>query len=78
LQQTLEQYVDSLHHDGEYADHVCIQQFSNMTGLAIRIVHADDEDVLITPVVQSSTPAILSVGYLPNLQHYVSLEPKVQ
>ncbi|XP_060601750.1 uncharacterized protein LOC132754991 [Ruditapes philippinarum] len=57
--------------NGTYADHLCISVTSKVLSSTIQIIQADNPDV------REGTchTSVLVVGYLPELQHYVSLEP---
>jgi len=71
-------YLENMKRDGTYADHVTVQALSTMLNLNIHIIHANtDENVMIHPT--NSTPSVaITVGYLQNVQHYVSLERYVE
>ncbi|KAH3800974.1 hypothetical protein DPMN_154618 [Dreissena polymorpha] len=67
-------YLRDMKTNGTYADHIILQALSDMLGITIRVVHADTADVALNP--NDSTASQLLLGYLPHIQHYVSLEPR--
>lgn len=65
-------YVDSLEKNGTYADHVAIKAVCEMLKCKLRIVSSSsDADILLGPTTAATT---LTVGYLTDAMHYVSLE----
>lgn len=56
--------------DGTYADHVCLHMLCNMLSVGAQIVHAETTDIVVCP----EKPKKLVLGYLPAMQHYVSLK----
>ena len=53
-----------------YADHVCIQNMCKVLEVGIRIIHGDAPDIILGSIESQ----ILVIGYLPEIEHYVSLE----
>ena len=63
-----EDYVRRMATDGTYADHITIQMTSDMLRRNVRIVTANSNDVVIGHYDHE-----LTVGYLKDNLHYVSL-----
>lgn len=68
-------YLQAMRKDGTYADHVCLQALSNMLSAEIKVVQAEDDVILYPTGISTCT---LVIGYLPELKHYVSLQPLVR
>jgi hypothetical protein len=71
----LTKYIDDLEKESTYADHVAIQTMCTMLSCRVTIVHSTGapDIILGNP---SSTEVLL--GYLPDIKHYVSLEPTMR
>ena len=74
LTKDLDTYLEEMEVDGTYADHVCINAISKMLPCTMLLVQADHPDTTIG----SSSPPTLVLGYLPEMKHYVSLEPMMR
>ena len=71
--QTLESYIKGMKTIGQYADHMAIEAMCLALPCRVRILQNDSPDTLI-----GTEGPQLVVGYLPQLQHYVSLESIVR
>ena len=71
LSSDLNTYIDQMSRDSTYADHPVVQTVSRMLQVQIRIIQAASADIQIG----DGSGAILLLGYLPELEHYVSIEP---
>ncbi|KAH3738270.1 hypothetical protein DPMN_044901 [Dreissena polymorpha] len=67
-------YVNDMKTNGTYAYHFVIQAMRSTLGSAINIVHAEKEESLLLRPAESTNRAVLAVGYMEDVQHYVSLE----
>lgn len=67
----LETYINNMQKDGTYADHIVLLSLSKVLGHTIKIVHAERPDVRVGDYGRDC----LVLGYLPEIKHYVSLEP---
>lgn len=70
LTNNLDTYLEGMSRDGTYADHVCLQMLCKMLSVGMQIVHAETADIMVNP----DNPKRLVLGYLPDMQHYVSLK----
>lgn len=75
LTSLIEVYLEGMSHEGAYADNVCLQAMSRMLSAEIHIIHADSDNVVLHPLPGHYSLKVV-VGYLPDIQHYVSLEPR--
>lgn len=57
--------------DSTYADHFALYSLSKALGLTIKVVQAESPDV----VTGNYGNQYLVIGYIPEISHYVSLEP---
>ena len=73
LTDSVDTYLERMGHDGTYADHVCIQALSRLLRCKIHIVQSHHPDIVLSPL--ENPRASLVIGYLPQIKHYVSLEP---
>ena len=62
----MEKYIKDMSKDGCYADHIAITCASRMLNATITTVH-QSQDITIGEYI-----TILYVGYIPELNHYVS------
>ncbi|XP_045195926.1 uncharacterized protein LOC123551226 [Mercenaria mercenaria] len=72
LTQSMDSYLHGMRLNGTYADHICLQSLCKMLSMDILVVNSGD-DIRLQPTGTSSKTLVL--GHLPDLQHYVSLEP---
>lgn len=66
-------YLQEMNKEGTYADHVCLQALCDMLKCSILVVHSETADVTLSP---EKSPTLV-LGYLPELKHYLSLEPLI-
>lgn len=76
LTQDVDTYLENMGRDGTYADHICMQALSKMMSCKLQVVQADLDDIFLCPTNRATSTLIL--GYLPQMQHYVSLEPIIR
>lgn len=62
-------YLQKMADTGTYGDHICLEKLANILECKIRVVHADTQDVFI-----GNKEDTLLLGFIPELQHYTSLE----
>ena len=74
LTQPFTSYLQHMGKNGTYADHVCLQSLSSMLKLDILVIHAKEADVKLVPGSETTTLGSIVIGYIPEMQHYVSLE----
>jgi len=74
MTKSIDSYLQDMRCNGTYADHICLQNVSKMLSLDVLIIHADLPDVRLSPTAGLAN-GILTMGYIPESQHYVSLEP---
>lgn len=65
-------YVNAMVKDGTYADHIAIDAFSKAHNVNVRIIQNSGEIVLGNQYSQTIT-----VGYLPEIVHYVTLITRI-
>lgn len=65
-------YANNMAKDGTYADHVLIHVISKFLKKPIKVVRAEGPDA---DVGVQNTDQRLVLGYIPDIKHYVSLEP---
>lgn len=66
-------YLNKMADSGTYGDHICLEKLAEILECKIRVVHADVEDVLI-----GTAEDTLLLGFIPELQHYTSLEYRLE
>ena len=71
--ENVDTYLERMGHDATYTDHVCIQALSRLLRCKIQIVQSQHLDIVLRPL--ENPRANLVIGYLPQINHYVSLEP---
>lgn len=62
-----------MNRDGTYADHICLEALSQMLSCNILAVHSNDPNVTVGS--HDAYTCTLVLGYLTDIEHYVSLEP---
>ena len=73
LAENVDTYLERMGHDSTYADHVRIQALSRLLRCEIPIVQSQHLDIVLSPL--ENPRANLVISYLPQIKHYVSLEP---
>lgn len=68
-------YIAQMAKNGTYADHVCLLNTCKMLSCNLQIVHAETPDINLGAGIGHPT---FVLGYLPGIQHYVSLEPTLR
>lgn len=68
----LTQYIENMSNNGTYADHVCLQNMCKALSCKITVVHGDTPDISIGDG-DSNIPTLV-IGYIPDIEHYVSLQ----
>lgn len=63
----------NMNRDGTYADHICLEALSQMLSCNILAVHSNDPNVTVGS--HDAYTCTLVLGYLTDIEHYVSLEP---
>ena len=70
---SVEQFIADMRKNGTYADHIVVEYTSRtLADLAITVVMKTSDTIIGKP--DAGTPS-LYIGYIPRLQHYVSLRP---
>ena len=64
------QYLFDMAKSGTYADNVCIEYMSKVLDVKFRIIHGDAQYDLDIGTAESP---ILTLGFLPEIKHYVSI-----
>ncbi|XP_060595145.1 uncharacterized protein LOC132749433 [Ruditapes philippinarum] len=72
LTSDLTKYIEKMSKNGTYADHVCLQNMCKALSCKIDVVHGDTPNISIGDG-DSNIPTLV-VGYIPEIEHYVSLQ----
>lgn len=62
-----DEYIWDMQRDGTYADHVAVQNVSNMLQMTLTVVQTPQNITI------GAFPEKLYLGYIPDLRHYVSI-----
>ena len=74
LAENVDSYLERMGHGGTNAEYVCIQALSlRLLRCKIQIVQSQHPHIVPSPL--ENPRANLVIGYLPQIKHYVSLEP---
>jgi hypothetical protein len=69
---TFGEYVINMRKNGTYADNIVVEWTSRMLGQSITVIDVSNDLVFGNPV----SDKILYIGYIAQLQHYVSVKPQ--
>lgn len=68
---TLDEYITDMSKDGTYADHLAVTCVSKMLSITITSIQQP------TDVTVGDYPTKIYIGYLPDIEHFVSLQSGV-